>query len=273
MGDYLGGYFASKYFDSEIYDILIEVPEVAGYLASEWTAFKNNKKNKVPKDAKMPKNWAKKKIFDALQLRILTEALILGKYNVILDEDGHVTKDTPRPIKERKKIDLRGFYELLQSLRDSGKLAVLGEDVQKEYEIPKYFQDKIKEKYGYEFKQRQPLKIGADDLTEFYKEEANLKMKTLPVTTTPLEQKAIEEKSKVDTPQEEETKKEEVSEEETKKEDDIVLTDNDRKNLEKVMVNMREISKQVRLSIDRLSTMMDVLDKNAMYLEKRLESQ
>lgn len=156
MGDYLGGYFSQKFFDSEIYDILIQVPEVSGYLAAEWSRFKNDKKNKVPKDAKMSKNWAKKEIFNVPQLKVLTESLILGKYNVMFDDNGHITKDTPRPIKERKKIDTRGFYELLEGLRNSGHLNDLQatlEELQQPYEVPKYFQEKIAKMYAPEASQ------------------------------------------------------------------------------------------------------------------------
>lgn len=154
MGDYLGGYFSQKFFDAEIYDILIQVPEVSGYLAAEWARFKNDKRNKVPKDAKMSKIWAKKAIFNVYQLRILAESLILGKYNVTLDEDGHITKDTPRPIKERKKIDTSSFYELLQGLRDKGKLNVLKEDIEphsiEQYVVPQYFMTKLEKLFEQE---------------------------------------------------------------------------------------------------------------------------
>lgn len=151
MGDYLGGYFSQKFFDSEIYDILIQVPEVSGYLAAEWSRFKNDKTNKVPKDAKMSKIWAKKEIFNNRQLRVLTESLILGKYDVELDDNGHITKDTPRPIKERKKIDTRGFYELLEGLKNTGRLNDLQatpEEFEQTYKVPKYFQEKIAKMYA-----------------------------------------------------------------------------------------------------------------------------
>lgn len=175
MGDYLGGYFSQKLFDSEIYDILIGIPEVSGYLATEWTRFKNNKRNKVPKDAKMNKIWAKKEIFDNKILRDLAESLILGKYNVILNEKGHITKETARPIKERKKIDTSEFYYLLNKMRDNETLKVLSENVEEEVSVPRYFTERIQKQYAIEPR------------------------KSIIITSqmTPLEQKAAEAKGEV----------------------------------------------------------------------------
>lgn len=180
MGDYLGGYFSQKFFDAEIYEIMVAIPEVSSYLAGEWTKFKNDKKNKVPKDAKMSKIWAKKAIFDNGVYRELTQLLILGKYDVEFDENGHITPETKRPIRERKIFHKAAFNAFLRRLKELGKLDQTSKTIPKEDESESYgrYVESIANKYKVE-----PSESSTDYLLEAYKEEARQKRQQ----KTPLE--------------------------------------------------------------------------------------
>lgn len=180
MNDYLGGYFSQKFFDSEIYDLMYSIPEVKSYLDKEWNKFKSNRKNKVPKDAKMTKIWAKKAIFDNTYLRDLVETAIISKYKVEFDDKGHILPGVKRPIEERSKYGFNDFYQFLEGMRNEEIFRLIGEtDIEQPegFELPVYLQERIKKNISGAIEKRQEMR-------------------------TPLEKKAKEARGEYGTPKE-----------------------------------------------------------------------